>query len=312
MKEAQRFPNDFDGIIAGAPGLDWTGRASQAVRVAKALEQADARLSAEETQLVHRAVLDACDASDGVKDGIVGEPSRCRFDPSVLECKGDRTASCLTPAKTATVRLIYSPIVNPNSGREIAGLAPGSELGWTDRGWTASARATGLDQFRFLVFNDPAWELAKFNGARDAARAEEIDRDTINALDPNLKPFLSHGGKLIHYHGWSDPQIAPGASTQYYARVVETVGGAAIADRGYRLFMAPGMAHCGGGDGPNAFDMLAALEQWVERGQAPDRIVASHASDGRVDRTRPLCPYPHVAAYNGTGSMDSAENFVCR
>jgi feruloyl esterase len=313
LKEAQRFPADFDGIIAGAPGLDWTGRAAQAVRIAKALEQADARLTAAQTQLVHRAALDACDAADGVKDGVIDNPTRCRFDPGVLECRGaSGDASCLTPRQVATVRSIYSAMVNPNTKREVSGLAPGSELGWTDRGWTSSARATGLDQFRFLVFNDPAWQLSMFEGDRDLARAEEMDRDTINALDPNLKPFIERGGKLIQYHGWSDPQISPGASTQYYTRVVDALGGAAAVDRAYRLFMVPGMAHCGGGDGVNTFDMLAALEQWVEHGQPPDRILASHATDGRVDRTRPLCPYPKLAVYGGQGSTDAAESFSCR
>jgi tannase/feruloyl esterase len=312
LKEAQRFPADFDGIIAGSPGLDWTGRASQAVRIAQALEQADARLTPAQAQLVHRAALDACDAADGVKDGVIDDPTHCRFDPGVLECRGtDRDASCLTPPQVATVRLIYSPMTNPKTGRAIAGLLPGSELGWTDRGWSASARATGLDQFRFLVYKDPAWQLAMFAGDQDAARAESIDDGTINALDPNIKPFLDRGGKLIQYHGWSDPQISPGASTQYYTRVAETLGGARNVERGYRLFMAPGMAHCGGGEGPNTFDMLAALEQWVERGQAPDRILASHATDGRVDRTRPLCPYPQVAKYSGQGSTDVAESFAC-
>ncbi|HJZ70288.1 MAG TPA: tannase/feruloyl esterase family alpha/beta hydrolase [Vicinamibacterales bacterium] len=313
MKEAQRFPADFDGIVAGAPGLDWTGRASQAVRIAKALEQPEARLTAAQAQLVHRAVLDACDATDGVKDGVIDNPPACRFDPAVLECKGGNgDGSCLTSAQVATVRSIYSPMVNPKTRREIGGLVPGSELGWTDRGWTASARATGLDQFRFLVLNDPAWQLSMFEGDRDAARAEEMDRDTINALDPNLKPFIDRGAKLIQYHGWSDPQISPLASTQYYKRVADTIGSPAAVERAYRLFMVPGMAHCGGGDGPNTFDMLAALEQWVERGQAPDRILASHATDGRIDRSRPLCPYPQVAAYSGRGSTDAAESFVCR
>jgi tannase/feruloyl esterase len=313
MKEAQRFPADFDGIIAGAPGLDWTGRASQAVRVAQALEQAEARLGEDQARLVHRAALDACDAGDGVKDGVIDNPASCRFDPATLACgSGDRQASCLTPAQVATVRLIYSPLVNPNTRREIAGLAPGSELGWTDRGWSASARATGLEQFRYLVFRDPSWTLAKFRGESDAARAEEADRDTINALDPDLKAFFDRGGRLIHYHGWSDPQISPGNSTQYHARVVEALGSAGAAQRSYRLFMAPGMAHCGGGDGPNTFDMLAALEDWVEHGRPPDRIVASHAAAGRVDRTRPLCPYPQRAVYTGAGSTDDAVNFACR
>jgi feruloyl esterase len=312
MKEAQRFPADFDGIIAGAPGLDWTGRAAQAVRVAKALEQSDARLSQAQARLVHGAVLEACDAVDGVKDGVIENPARCTFDPAVLQCKGGDHEACLTPAQVGTVQLIYSAAMNAATKRAIAGLAPGSELGWTDRGWSASARATGLDQFRFLVFNDPNWTLARFNGDADIARAEEMDRDTINALDPNLKPFIDRGGKLIQYHGWSDPQISPGNSTQYYMRVLEALGGASAVQRAYRLFMAPGMAHCAGGEGPNTFDMLTALEQWVEHGQTPDRIVASHATDGRVDRTRPLCPYPQVAVYGGTGSTDEAANFSCK
>ncbi len=313
MKEAQRFPADFDGIIAGAPGLDWTGRATQAVRVAKALAHSEAaRLTQAETRLVHRAVLEACDALDGVKDGVIENPTRCRFDPGVLQCKGPDHEGCLTPAQVGTVRSMYSAAVNPQTKRDIAGLAPGSELGWTDQGWSASARATGLDQFRFLVFNDPSWDLPKFAGDADAARAEEMDHDTINALDPNLKPFIDRGGKLIQYHGWSDPQISPGNSTQYYMRVLEALGGGAAVQRSYRLFMAPGMGHCGGGEGPNSFDMVAALEQWVEHGEAPDRIVASHATEGRVDRTRPLCPYPQVAVYKGSGSTDEAANFACK
>jgi feruloyl esterase len=313
MKEAQRFPADFDGIIAGSPGLDWTGRAAQAVRVAKALEKTEsARLSQTQAQLLHRAVVQACDRLDGLKDGLIDDPKRCKFDPAVLQCKGSDGAACLTPAQVETARLIYSTAVNPKTKREITGLEPGSELGWTDMGWTASARATGLDQFRFIVFKDPSWEVQRFNFDSDIARAEETDGDTINALDPNVKPFIDRGGKLIQYHGWSDPQISPGNSTQYYARVLEMLGGANKVENSYRLFMAPGMAHCGGGEGPNTFDMVSALEQWVEHGKAPDQIIASHSTNGVVDRRRPLCPYPQVASYKGTGSTDEAVNFVCK
>ena len=313
MKEAQRFPADFDGIIAGAPGLDWTGRAAQAVRVAKALEKTEAaRLSQTQAQRLHRAVVQACDALDGLTDGLIADPTRCMFDPAVLRCKGSDEDACLTPAQIATARLIYSAGVNPRTKREIAGLAPGSELGWTQMGWTASARASGLDQFRFIVFNDPGWEIQRFNFESDIVRAEETDGDTINALDPNLKPLIDRGGKLIQYHGWSDAQISPGNSTQYYKRVADALGGAAAIQQAYRLFMAPGMAHCGSGEGPNTFDMLGALEHWVEDGKAPDRIIASHSTNGHVDRTRPLCPYPQVAVYGGTGSTDEAANFECR
>jgi len=313
MKEAQRFPADYDGIIAGAPGLDWTGRAAQAVRVAHALEASEsARLSPAQAQLLHRSVIQACDALDGVEDRLIQDPARCHFDPGVLQCQATSGDNCLTKAQVETARLIYTPVVNSKTKRPIAGLAPGSELGWTDRGWSASARATGLDQFRFLVFKDPSWTIQAFNADTDVARAEEADHDTINALDANLTPFFARGGKLLQYHGWSDPQISPGNSVQYYQRVVDAAGGAAKIEGAYRLFMAPGMAHCGGGDGPNTFDMVRVLEQWVEEGKAPDRIPASHATNGVVDRTRPLCPYPQVAVYTGKGSTDEAANFACK
>ena len=313
MKEAQRFPEDFDGIIAGAPGLDWTGRAAGALRVAKPLEANEAaRLSSEDRQLVHAAVLEACDAADGVTDGVVGDPERCTFDPAVLQCTGSKDASCLTSTQVNTVRMLYSSPLNPKTNRPITGLLPGSELGWTDLGWTRGARATGLDQYRYLVYGDPEWTVDRFSFETDIVRAEEADNDTLNALDPNLKPFIDRGGKLIQYHGWSDSQISPANATQYYRRVVDAVGGVGAVDDSYRLFMAPGMGHCGGGEGPNTFDALTVLEEWVEQGTAPDRIVASRQRDGVVDRTRPLCPYPQVAVYTGSGSTDDAENFACR
>lgn len=313
MKAAQRFPADFNGIIAGAPGLDWTGRAAGALRIEKRLAQNEAaRLGQAQRQLLHSAVVASCDLIDGVKDGVIENPKRCKFDPGVLECKGGNTASCLTPPQVETARMIYSAAVNPKSKRAINGLERGSELGWTDLGWTASARATGLDQFRFLVFGDPSWTVQKFNFESDIVLAEERNED-INALDPNLKPFISRGGKLISYHGWSDPQIAPAAATQYYEGVVQALGGRDKVHGSYRLFMAPGMGHCRGGDGPNTFDMVTALERWVEAGMAPDQITASIARPtAMLDRSRPLCPYPQVAVYKGTGSTDEAANFACR
>lgn len=313
MKAAQRFPADFDGIIAGAPGLDWTGRAAGAVRIEKRLQQNEAaRLGQAERQLLHSAVMQSCDLNDGVKDGVLENPKRCTFDPGVLECKGGETTACLTPPQVETARMIYAGAVNPKTKRLINGLERGSELGWTDLGWTASARATGLDQFRFLVFRDPSWVVQKFNFETDIVLAEERNED-INALDPNLKPFISGGGKLISYHGWGDPQIAPAAATQYYESVVQKLGGRDKVDGSYRLFMAPGMGHCRGGNGPNTFDMVTALEQWVEKGVAPDQITATISRPAAmVDRSRPLCPYPQVAVYKGTGSTDEAANFACR
>jgi feruloyl esterase len=314
MKEAQRYPGDYDGIIAGAPGNDWTGRAAGALRMAHHLEaREDARLSAEQVALVHTAVLEACDAGDGVTDKVVGDPERCQFEPDVLRCSGpDGNDSCLSAAQVRTVQMLYASPENPKTGRPITGVLPGSETSWTELGWTRSARASGLDQFRYLVYGDPEWSIDRFDFETDIVRAEETDNDTLNALDPNLKPFFNRGGKLLAYHGWSDAQISPANATQYYRRVVEAVGDEEAVRESFRLFMVPGMGHCAGGEGPNAFDALTVIEEWVEAGQAPDHIVASRSRDGVVDRTRPLCPYPQQAVYTGTGSTDDAENFVCQ
>lgn len=314
MKEAQRFPADFNGIIAGAPGLDWTGRAGQALRIAKHLEQNEAaRLGPAQRELLHQAVLNSCDLLDGVKDGVLENPKRCTFDPGVLACKGTAGESCLTPPQVETARMIYAASVNPKTKRAINGLERGSELGWTDLGWTGSARATGLDQFRYLVFGDPEWTVQKFNFDTDIVLAEDRDNDTLNALDPNLAPFFKAGGKLISYHGWNDPQISPANTTLYYERVMQLMGGRDTIHDSYRLFMAPGMGHCRGGDGPNTFDMMAALERWVETGVAPNHIMATLSLPKmKIERSRPLCPYPEVAVYNGTGSTDEATNFTCR
>ena len=311
LKEAQLFPADYDGIVAGSPGLDWSARSAQAVRVAHALKDPAARLTPEALDVLHDAVLAACDAQDGLKDGLVSDPSRCRFDPATVQCQAPATARCLTPAQVASARAVYAASVNAATKREMPGLAPGSERGWTDLGWSPSARATGLDHFRFVVFKDPDWSIDRFDPERDTFRVDEGDSRLPNADDPNLEPFFQRRGKLLQYHGWSDPQISPFSSVAYYQRVLDRFGAERV-EQSYRLFMAAGMAHCGGGEGPNQFDALTALERWVEQGQPPDSILASHSSNGRVDRTRPLCPYPLVAAYTGAGSVDDAASFACR
>ena len=208
------------------------------------------------------------------------------------------------------MRAIYTSPVNPKSKREITGLVPGSELNWTEFGWSGPARSTGVDVLRFVT-GDPQWNVAQFNFDADIVRAEEKG-EVMNALDTNLKPFFDRGGKLISYHGWNDPQISPLNATQYYDRVVKAMGGANRVSSNYRLFMVPGMAHCGGGVGTSTFDMLTALEQWVETKKAPDSIPASRVVNGAVVRMRPLCPYPQVATYKGSGNTDDAANFVCK
>ena len=311
MVAAQRYPADFDGVVAGSPGLDWTSRAVSAVRVAQAFERDPAsKVPAAKFAAINAAVLNACDAADGVKDGVLENPKACRFDPAVLACKGTPDNSCLTPPEVETVRAIYASPANPKTKRAIAGLAPGSEVSWTELGWSGPARSTGLDLMRFVTGN-PQWAIADFSFERDVVLAED-KAGIMNALDTNLKPFFDRGGRIISYHGWNDPQISPLNATLYYDRVVAAMGGASRVQQNYRLFMVPGMNHCQGGIGTSTFDMLTALEQWVEGKKAPDSIPASRVEKGATIRTRPLCAYPQVATYKGSGSTDAAANFVCK
>ena len=191
------------------------------------------------------------------------------------------------------------------------GLEPGSELGWN---MLAGPQPMSLatDVYKYLVFNNPSWDYKTINPDTDFALAEKAIKDSMDATNPNLKPFVDHGGKLLIYHGWSDPGIPPLNTVQYYKNVVDSLGGASKTANSIRLFMVPGMGHCGGGDGTSTFSMIDALSKWVEQGQAPDQIPASRTRAGVVDRTRPLCPYPQVAEYKGTGSTDEAANFICK
>jgi feruloyl esterase len=262
--------------------------------------------------MIHNAVLEACDARDGVKDGILEDPTRCKFDPKQLECKEGDSASCLTAAQVETARKIYAPPTNPRTKQAIfPGFEPGSELGW---GTMAGPQLFGIggDLFKYVVFQNPEWDYKTFDFDNDLAATLKAENGLLNAMNPNLKPFLDRGGKMIQYHGWSDPQIAPESSVNYYKSVLDTLGGSSKVQANYRLFMVPGMAHCGGGEGTSSFDMLSALEQWVEKGKAPDQIAASRVREGKVDRTRPLCPYPQIAQYKGSGSIDDAANFSCK
>jgi len=309
LKEAQKFPADFDGIIAGAPA----NRTAMALWIAFAVLKDQASfIPSSKYPPLHQAVLDACDARDELKDGLIENPARCSFDPQVLLCKGPDGPACLTAGQVEAARKIYAAATNPRTGQELfPSLAPGSELGWGVLGGGPEPYANILDQFRFVVFKDPAWDWRTFNFDSDIARSEQPENVVMNATDPNLKPFFAHDGKLLIYHGWSDPNVSPFNTIKYYKSVLDTMGGASKTAENIRLFMAPGMGHCGGGEGPNAFDKVGALDQWVEQGKAPDRLIASHSTGGRVDRTRPLCPYPQVAKYKGSGSIDEAANFVC-
>lgn len=296
--QAARFPDEFDGIIAGDPAIFRRNAWALWLAQASFKDPADT-IPPSKYPMVHKAVLDACDSLDGLQDGLIDDPTHCHFDPKVLECKQGDAPTCLTARQVQTARTILSPMTTRNGKELFPRLEPGTELRWSRLAGGPEPAGLFLDYFKYVVYKDPHWDWRSFDVDRDSAV-----NDTV-ALNPHLKGFAAHGGKLLLYHGWADQQVAPEATVEFYNAAVG--GGASWA----RLFMAPGMAHCAGGEGPNEFDELTPMEQWVEKGEAPKQIVASHRSDGKVDRTRPLCPYPQVARYQGKGSIDEAANFSC-
>ena len=312
LMEAQRFPADFDGVIAGAPANNTTHLHVQSLWLALAVHKDEASyIPPTKYPLIHNAVLEACDSLDGVTDGVLEDPTRCKFDPTVLECKGADGPACLTAPQVEAARKIYTPVTNPRTKQQIfPPLERGSELGWAAKSGP-QPNSMAITNWRYVVFKDPNWDYKTFNFDSDVVLGDGIESDIVNATDPDLRTFFGHGGKLLQYHGWSDQLISPRNSINYYLAVLDMRGGASKVRESYRLFMVPGMAHCGGGDGPNQFDTISALEQWVEKGKAPDQIIASRMRDGKTDRTRPLCPYPQVATYKRSGSTDDAANFSC-
>jgi feruloyl esterase len=331
--EVQRYPTDFDGVIAGHPAIGTPQQAGRALVFQKLLASTENYLPSEKVELLSKATLDACDAVDGLKDGLVSNPARCTFKPEMLKCTGADAPNCLTTPQIEVVKQIYSGAKLQDGKVYAYGFPLGHEGGTT--GWRAwitgntppTKQADGTITFtsnlptgfnlseqnmRFLATDndDPSFTWRTFKLDRDLPRLKVMS-EILSPLDPDLRSFKSRGGKLLIYHGWADPAISAYGSIDYYDKVGKVVGGTKELESFTRLYLAPGMHHCSGGPGPNEFDMLTALENWVERGVSPAAIVATHKTDGKVDRTRPLCPHPQVARYNGSGSVDDAANFKC-
>lgn len=306
LAEAQRYPDDYDGIIAGAAANYPTHLQGAQVWTAEITNQTDGYIPPAKYPLIHNAVLEACDALDGVKDRVLEDPRRCHFDPQALLCKGPDSDKCLTAAQLEVARKIYA---GPGAS-VFPGLERGSELGWATLSGP-KPMALAAETYQYLVFHDPNWDYLKFDAARDIAEADRTIGPLMNSIDPDLRPFFKHGGKLLMYHGWADPGIAPQNSVNYFTAVEDALGGRLKATNSIRLFMVPGMGHCAGGDGTDDFDKIGTLDTWVESGKAPDRIPAAHQTKGVTDRTRLLCPYPQAAHYKGSGSTDEAANFIC-
>jgi feruloyl esterase len=311
LTEAQRYAADYDGIIAGAAAIYTTHLQGAQVWSAEVVHKDEASyIPPAKYPVLHAAVLEACDELDGVKDGVLENPTKCHFDPQKLLCKDADGPSCLTAPQVEAARKIYAGPKNTQRKSLFPGLERGSETGWATLSGT-KPMALADETYKFLVFKDADWNYLNFNPERDIATGDKAAGSLMNSIDPNVKPLFSRGGKVLMYHGWADPGIAPQNSVNYYNSVIEALGKAAVSNS-IRLFMVPGMGHCAGGDGTSTFSMIDAMSAWVEQGKAPDRIEASRVRAGKTDRTRPLCPYPQVAVYNGSGSTDESANFSCK
>ena len=307
--QAYRYPDEFDGIIAGDPANIRRNAWALSLAVQSLTDPAH-YIPPGKYPMIHAAVLAACDAKDGLKDGLIGEPENCQVNFPALQCQAQERPDCLTAGQVQTAQTLISPATTRTGEVLFPRLEPGTELRWGRMAAGPAPADLFVDEYRYVVYQDPHWDWHSFNLERDAAKAHAIDRN-VDEMDPHLGAFAKHGGKLLLYHGWADQQVAPGSTVDFYQSVRRLSPDPRQAATWVRLFMAPGMAHCVGGEGPDTFDSLSALEHWVEQGQAPERIVAAHQTQGRVDRTRPLCAYPQVARYDGAGSIDEAANFSC-
>ena len=315
LMSAQRYPEDFDGIIAGAPAYNQIYLSAWRMRLLMtALKSPQHALPPEKLKLLNDAVLDKCDSNDGVKDRLIEDPRSCNFDPGALKCNGNETASCLTAQQLETVNTAYTDIRKSTGELLYPRLPFGGELGWRLPANATAPGAMDIDIFRYIANQDPAWDWRSFDLEKDIDQALLHGKE-IHAVNPDLAKFKARGGKLLMYHGWSDGgsdgSISALNTVSYYESVLKHMG--PNQDDWFRLFMVPGMGHCGGGTGPNQFNKLAALERWREQNEPPKSITAARVNEsGVIDMTRPLCPYPQQAVYKGSGSTNDAGNFSCK
>jgi feruloyl esterase len=311
MMAAQRYPEDFDAVIAGAPVYNVVHlNVSQVALQVGMLKNPASLVAPEKRTLLANAVVNACDARDGVKDGIVSEPRACQFDPAVLACRAGDAPDCLTPAQVENARNAYAPLETASSAVVYPGRSLGFESGWRIPTPGAALNPLFADMVRYVGRQDPNWDPMTFDLEKDLALAAK-NAGFIEADDPDLARFKARGGKLLLYHGWADPGPAPENTINYYEAVTKKLGGKQ--DDWMRLFLMPGVGHCGGGVGPDQADFLGALERWREAGEAPSQIPATRGAGrgGQTPMARPLCPHPQVARYNGSGSTDDAKSFTC-
>lgn len=315
--QVQRTPDAYDGLLTAAPAINWDRFIPAELWPALAMkEEAGGPIAACKLTAVNNAAVAACDALDGVADGVLENPRQCRFDPKAIQCASGAPSdcNCLTAGEVSAVRKIWDGARDTRGRRLWYGLEPGASFGGLAG---TNPFSISTDHHRLWIERDPTWDWHTLDYAGFAENfklSRLLFNRVIGSDDPDLKDFRKAGGKVLIWHGWSDQLIFPRGTIDYYERLLEENGGEKKVHKFARLFMAPGVAHCGGGTGPvvsNA-DLFQAVVDWVEHDQAPERLTASFTQGGQVIRTRPWCLYPKVAVYTGSGSTDDAANFVCR
>ena len=314
VMDAQRYPRDYDGLLSGAPLIETTQIGMAHVWHTRSVRNEFGDLLPGvlgKLPIVNNAVIEACDAHDGLVDGLIDDPTRCKWDPVEIQCANGGGPNCLTAAEVEAVRKIYQGPQTSDGTQIYPPLPRGSELGWTFFDFPASKRFS-FDimegALRFFIFQDPAYDYLDFDFNSDPQFAKDEVGDLLDADNADLRPFRNNGGKIILWGGWSDGSFSLQRTVDYYDELVKIVGKLRKTQKFARLFLIPGVNHCGGGPGPNTFGLFEPLVDWVEKNKAPKRIVAENPARGF---SRPLCPYPKVARYNGTGSTDEAKNFDC-
>jgi feruloyl esterase len=307
--EMLRFPEDYDGLAVRAPASPWVPLLSYSLLVQRALTDPAGALPPAKLAVIREAAIRSCDGQDGVEDRVITDVERCNFDPAALACAAGDGPDCLTAREVETVRGIYRGPVNPRTGAAVSpGAAPGSEPEWG--ALSPAAFPIAQNFMRVVVFGKPDWDAFSYDFDADVARAREVGAPLFDAANPDISAFVARGGKLILWHGWTDGLVPARGTVEYYRQVVARLGADKAAGH-VRLFMAPGVNHCAGGEGADRFDHLGAVENWVEHGVAPERLVASRRLESGGERTRPLCAYPQIARYRGAGNTDDAASFDC-
>ena len=311
LAEVQRYPDDYDGVIAGAPVYTPLVYSNAILRVQAFHKQPGSNLLPAHVPLIQKSVLAACDAKDGVTDGILTDPRACTWDPGQLACTGAASDSCLTPAQVETVRRVYSGVKTKDGKFAAVPLMRGGETDWVARMVGTREQPRGVNSvlgapfMSHIVKNDPSYDLMSFDPERDMAALSGGLAAEVHQQNPDISKFVGRGGKLLLWHGFNDPGPSPLSTIAYLDAVNARVPAARDS---VRLFLAPGVLHCGGGAGPDRFDALTAMERWVEQGTPPASMIATKANQ---PISRPLCPYPQLAKYRGAGDTNDAASFVC-